>query len=319
LKKYTQLSQEERYTIAELSRRRYSDSEIARAIGRHRSTIGRERKRNPNTHDGVYRAQVAHSYATARRRRNRRGTHFSKTQWSLVCYYIQKKWSPEQISDHLKTHTSFSISHETIYQYILKDKKRGGSLYTHMRIMPKQRRKRYNQRDSRGILPGKRHISTRPKEVQDRKVPGHWEGDTVIGSDRFHCILTLVERRSGFVIIKKLASRTASLVTAATLEALKEHSKRFKTITFDNGTEFHDYASIEAQHPVICYFATPYHSWERGTNENTNGLIRQYLKKGHSMEDVTQADCDLIAHELNTRPRKRHGYLTPRKVYYSKV
>ena len=319
MKKYTQLSQDERYTIADLSRRRYSDSQIAKAIGRHRSTIGRERKRNPNTHDGVYRAQVAHSYATARRRRNRRGTHFSKTQWSLVAYYIQKKWSPEQIADHLKNHTSFSISHETIYQYILRDKKRGGTLYTHLRIMPKQRRKRYNSKDSRGVLPGKRHISTRPAEVETRKVAGHWEGDTVIGSDRFHCILTLVERKSGFVVIKKLASRTASLVTAATLEVLKKHGRRFKTLTFDNGTEFHDYASIEADHPVTCYFATPYHSWERGTNENTNGLIRQYLKKGHTMEGVTQADCDYIAHELNTRPRKRHGYKTPRKLYYSKV
>ena len=319
MKKYTQLSQEERYTIADLSRRRYSDSEIAKAIGRHRSTIWREFNKNRNTHDNVYRAEVAHSYVTARRRRNRRGTHFSKGRWSLVTYYIRKKWSPEQISAHVKKHTSFSMSHETIYQYILKDKKRGGNLYTNMRIMPKLRRKRYNEKDSRGVLPGKRHISTRPTEVETRQVPGHWEGDTVIGSDRFHCILTLVERRSGFVIIKKLASRTAALVTAATLEALKEHGRRFKTITFDNGSEFHDYASIEAAHPVTCYFATPYHSWERGTNENTNGLIRQYLKKGHTMEGITQADCDLIAHELNTRPRKRHGYKTPEKVYYSKV
>lgn len=319
MKKYTQLSQEERYTIADLSRRRYSDSQIAKAIGRHRSTIGRERKRNPNTHDGVYRAQVAHSYATARRRRSRRGTHFSPSQWSLVTYYLQKKWSPEQIAAHLKTHTGFSISHETIYQYILQDKKHGGKLYTHLRIMPKQRRKRYNSKDSRGILPGKRPIATRPAEVETRQLRGHWEGDTVIGSDRFHCILTLVERKSGFVIIKKLASRTAALVTAAMHEVLKEHGRRFKTITFDNGTEFHDYASIEASHPVTCYFATPYHSWERGTNENTNGLIRQYLKKGHTMEGVTQADCDFIARELNTRPRKRHGYKTPQKVYYSKV
>lgn len=319
MKKYTQLSQDERYTIADLSRRRCSNAEIAKAIGRHRSTIGRERRRNPNTHDGVYRAEVAHRYAVARRRRSRRGTHFSKSRWSLVTYYIQKKWSPEQVSAHLKKHTSFSISHETIYQYILRDKKRGGTLYSHLRIMPKQRRKRYNSKDSRGILRGKRHITTRPAEVETRRVRGHWEGDTVTGPDRFHSILTLVERKSGFVIIKKVANRTAALVTAAILEAIKEHGRRFKTITFDNGGEFHDYAAIEAAHPVTCYFATPYHSWERGTNENTNGLIRQYLKRGLTMKNVTQADCDFIAHELNTRPRKRHDYETPQKVYYSRV
>lgn len=320
LKKYTQLSQEERYTITAFLRTHHSMAEIAQAMGRSRSTISRELGRNCNTHDDVYRAEVANSYATARRRRNRRGSHYTKAQWSLVIYYIKKKWSPEQISDHLAKNTSFSMSHETIYRYILKDKKRGGSLYTHLRIMPKQRRKRYNTKDSRGILTGKRHITTRPAAVEDRKEPGHWEGDTVIGSDKYHCILTLVERKTGFTIIKKMAARTAALTTQATLDAIKEHRKKFKTITFDNGTEFHSYAELEKAYPSLtCYFATPYHSWERGTNENTNGLIRQYLRKGHSMEAVTQAKCDFIANELNTRPRKRLGFKTPKSLYYSKV
>ncbi len=320
MKKYSQLSQAERYTIAGLSRRRWSCSEIAEATGRHRSTIYRELSgKNRNTHDGLYRAEVAHSYATARRRRERRGTHYTKAQWSLVAYYLRKKWSPEQISDHLEHHTSFSMSHETIYKYILKDKKQGGFLYTNLRIMPKLRRKRYNAKDSRGILPGKRHISTRPPEVETRQEFGHWEGDTVMGSDLHHCILTLVERKTGYTIIKKLKARTAAFTTAAALEVLKEHHRKFKTITFDNGTEFHDYARLEAAYPVTCYFATPYHSWERGTNENTNGLIRQYLKKGRSMESVDQTQCDFIANELNTRPRKRHGFKTPRMLYYSNV
>jgi len=295
-------------------------AEIAQAMGRSRSTITRELGRNRNTHDNVYRAEVANSYATARRRRERRGTRYTKAQWSLVVYYLRKKWSPEQISNHLESHASFSMSHETIYRYILKDKKKGGSLYSNLRIMPKLRRKRYNTKDSRGVLPGKRHISTRPATAESRKELGHWEGDTVVGSDKHHCLLTLVERKTGFVIIKKLAARTAALTNAAILDALKVHNKKFKTITFDNGTEFHSYTELEKHYPTLtCYFATPYHSWERGTNENTNGLIRQYIRKGHTMEGVTQEKCDFIANELNTRPRKRHGFKTPKSLYYSRV
>lgn len=320
MKAYTQLSQGERYTITALLRRHVSISEIARHTGRHRSTIYRELNRNPNTHDDVYRAEVAHSYATARRRRNRRGTHYSKVQWSLVKYHLRKKWSPRQVSNHLKVHTSFRMSHETIYRAIRRDKKLGGSLYTYMRILPKLFRKSYGGRDYRGMLSGKRHISTRPAEVEAKLIRGHWEADTVIGSDKHHCILTLVERVSKLVIIMKLAHRTVEETNAALVQVIAKQPKRFKTITFDNGTEFHGYAVIEQLFPATtCYFATPYHSWERGLNENTNGLIRQYLPKGSSMAGVTQAHCDWIAEELNTRPRELMGFQTPKKVYYSRV
>jgi IS30 family transposase len=228
---------------------------------------------------------------------------------------IAERWSPEQISGILKVHGPFTISHETIYKRIIHNKKEGGQLYKDLRIMPKARRKRYNSRDSRGILPGKRHISTRPAVVETRKQLGHWEGDTVIGKDLHHCILTLVERKSGFAIIKKLASRTTAEVIQAAIAALREHEGKFKTITLDNGTEFHEYRTLEDLFPIQCYFATPYHSWERGSNENLNGLIRQYLPKGVSMRGLTQADCDRIAFKLNSRPRKRHGYKTPLEVY----
>ena len=223
--------------------------------------------------------------------------------------------SPEQISNYLRFFGSFSISHETIYQYIYSDKWQGGTLYTYLRIMPKRRRKRYNSRDSRGILPGKRHISERPSRVEDRKQFGHWEGDTVIGRDLHHCILTLVERTSGLAIIRKMASRTAPAVTQAALPAIARCPQDFKTITLDNGTEFHDYKVLEERFPLKCYFATPYHSWERGSNENLNGLIRQHLPKGMCMSSLTQAQCDWIAFQLNSRPRKRHGYRTPLQVF----
>jgi IS30 family transposase len=229
---------------------------------------------------------------------------------------LKKKWSPEQISNKLKKTKRLKISHETIYQMVLRDKKKGGDLFQNLRIVPKVRRKRYNTHDSRGILRGKRPISKRPKSVERRRVLGHWEGDTMIGKDLHHCLLTMVERKSGFVVIRKLKSRTERAVTKAAATVLRREGGRIRTITLDNGTEFHNYKSLERRFDVKFYFATPYHSWERGTNENTNGLIRQYLPKGMCMRKVTQVNCEQIAHKLNTRPRKRHDYKTPMEVYY---
>ena len=144
------------------------------------------------------------------------------------------------------------------------------------------------------------------------------EGDTVIGADRHHCIVTLVERKTGFVVIVKVRSRTALEVNKACYKAIKRHRSKFKTITFDNGSEFHSYKDIEAKFPVICYFANPYHSWERGTNENLNGLVRQYLPKKTCMSKLKQIHCDWIANELNSRPRKRHGFKSPKELFYGK-
>jgi IS30 family transposase len=154
--------------------------------------------------------------------------------------------------------------------------------------------------------------------VEARKQLGHWEGDTVIGRDRYHCILTLVERASGLAIIKKLESRTAAEVNRAAADAIKEYEGNFKTLTLDNGTEFHGYKDLEEKFSLKCYFATPYHSWERGSNENLNGLIRQYLPKGVCMQEVTQTYCDAMGLRLNSRPRKRYGYRTPQAVYDAK-
>jgi IS30 family transposase len=317
MRKYQQLSQEERYLISFFGERRKSINFIAKELHRSPSTICREIRRNRRTYDLGYRAQTAHEHAVAYRKRSRRGSHFSLEQWNQITLLIENDLSPEQAAAYLKRYGSFSISHETIYKFILTDKKQGGSLFKHLRIMPKLRRKRYNSYDSRGVLQGKRHISQRPSEVETRSVLGHWEGDTVVGKGGYHCILSLVERTSGFVIIKKLTSRTKEQVTKAALEAILQHRARFKTITFDNGTEFHDYMILETHFPIQCYFATPYHSWERGTNENTNGLIRQYLPKRKSMKNVTQIYCDWISRRLNTRPRKRHGFKTPEEVYYA--
>jgi IS30 family transposase len=161
-------------------------------------------------------------------------------------------------------------------------------------------------------------IQERPASVEERRRIGDWEIDTMMGQslgECSHCILTLVERKTGYVLIGKLPARTAEEATRATVELMTRHRKAFHTITADNGTEFHSYDIIEAVTGVKFYFATPHHSWERGTNENTNGLIRQYLPKGQSMARLTQAQCDAIASKLNHRPRKRHDYKTPNECF----
>lgn len=315
MNKYHQLTRTERYNITALMRAGLSQAEVAREMGRSPSTISRELRRNRTTHDGHYRAEKAHKYASARRRRARRRSWYSKEQWQQVEGWLRQKWSPEQISGTLRASGTWQISHEAIYRYILRDKRAGGTLYKCLRIMPKLRRKRYNSKDSRGVLPGKRHISERDEAIESRLQFGHWEGDTVIGQDKHHCILTLLERKTGYAIIKKLSARTAAQVTQAISLALTEQRGRFHTLTLDNGTEFHSYKELEEKFPLICYFATPYHSWERGSNENLNGLIRQYLPKGVCMSTLTQNECDWIANELNNRPRKRHKYKTPKDIY----
>ena len=319
MRRYQQLSLHERYTIAVLGERRKSIAEMAREIRRPASTVLRERRRNSCTSDGHYRASVAQSYATARRSRERVGFRHTPQQWKQVRALLEQKWSPEQIAGRLRLEGSFTISHETIYKHIWQDKKRAGELFKNLRCSPKQRRKRHNTQDSRGILPGKRHISQRPPEVETRKSFGHWEGDTLMGRDLHHCALTMVERKTGLGVINKMQSRQAKSVTNAATLTLRFRPQEFKTITFDNGTEFHGYKELEDRFPVRCYFATPYHSWERGSNENFNGLVRQYLPKGVSMRELTQAQCDAIAFQLNTRPRKRLGYRTPLEVYQQEL
>ena len=312
---YHQLTQEERYLITAQRMCGQSPAQIARLLGRHRSTITRELRRNATHHDGLYRAEKAHSYAVARRRRCRRRARFSATDLARVARLLRRKWSAEQISGVLKKRGTLRISHETIYRRIRWDKKAGGDLWRHTRIMSKFGRKRYRSHDSRGVLPGKRSIADRPVEVEARQHIGHWEGDTVMGRDMRHCVLTLVERKTGYAIVKKLTARNKVEVIRAATRAIRHHCHNFKTLTLDNGTEFHDYALLERRFPLTVYFATPYHSWERASNENFNGLLRQYLPKGLCMSTVTQAQCDHIADDLNHRPRKRFGFDTPATLY----
>jgi transposase, IS30 family len=313
---YVQITREERYTISALRGEGYCAAEIARKLGRHRSTISREFARNCSPWDGGYRAYRAQEMTNGRRSRSRRNRRFVGADWRLVEDLLRDDLSPEQACGLLRKTGQLLISHETIYRYVWDDRARGGDLHRHLRCSPKQARKRYRSYDSRGRLAGKRHISERPSVVEHRKAVGHWELDTVIGANDKHCIVTLVERATGYVLIGKLKARTMAEATARTIRLIRSHPGRFLTITADNGTEFHSYEKIERATGVKFYFATPYHSWERGTSENTNGLIRQYLPKRTSMAHVTQWDCNAIAKKLNARPRKRHGFETPEALFH---
>ena len=312
---YRQLTPEERYMLAALRRQGFNPSQIARALGRHRSTICREVSRNSTRADGRYRAFTAQERTNGRRSRSRRNQRFSTQNFLLVDELLCRQWSPEQVSGYLHRMGQLSISHETIYRHVWRDKREGGLLFTHLRGARKRRRKRYGSYDSRGRLAGKRMISERPAEVEARDQVGHWEIDTVMGTGSKDCIVSLVERKTGLLLIGKLGDRTTTSLNRRVIRLIQRHKGVFQTITSDNGTEFHNYGRIEARTRATFYFARPYHSWERGSNENANGLIRQYLPKGTSMTGLSQQQCNSIARKLNQRPRKRLGFRTPLECY----
>jgi IS30 family transposase len=313
---YRQITFAERYTLGLLRRDGLSPAAIARTLGRHRSTILREVRRNQARSDSTYRPQLAEWYARGRRSRSRRNRQFTAAQWAQIQALLREDWSPEQIAGRLRFEHAFAISHETIYRYIWADKRAGGTLYQHLRGARKQRRKRYGRYDSRGRLAGKRPITTRPLAAETRAEIGHWEADTVLGAGQAGaCVLSIVERKTGYLLLGQLRQRTSAAVNHRVQQLIAAQPHHVQTITVDNGTEFHDYARLERATATRFYFATPHHAWERGTNENTNGLVRQYLPKGQSMAHLTQHDCNRIAAKLNRRPRKRLGYRTPEECY----
>jgi IS30 family transposase len=313
---YRQITFAERYTLGLLRQRGLSPAAMARVLGRHRSTIGREIRRNRAHSDRTYRPQLADWYARSRRSRSRRNRQFTPAAWAQIQELLREDWSPEQVAGWLRRHQRLVISHETIYRYIWAEKRAGGTLYQHLRGARKQRRKRYGRYDSRGRLAGKRPISTRPAAVETRRQRGHWEADTMLGASQAGpCVLSLVERKTGYLLLGQLRRRTSAAVNPRAQQLIAAQPHPVRTITVDNGTEFHDYAQLEQATATRFYFATPHHAWERGTNENTNGLVRQYLPKRQSMAHLTQHKCNRIAAKLNRRPRKRLGYRTPEECY----
>jgi IS30 family transposase len=284
-------------------------------MGRHRSTVYREVKRNRSRYDGAYRAVRAGEKTNGRRRRSRRNWRYGPAEFEPIDRMLREQLSPEQIVGRLRLEGVSVMSHETIYRRILDDKAHGGTLWRHLRGAQKQRRKRYGRYDSRGRLQGKTMIGERPAIVDRRARIGDWEIDTVHGRGKA-CVVTIVERKCGLVRVGKLPRATAQHTLERTVATLHSDRDRVNTITADNGAEFHMYKELERQLDARVYFATPHHAWERGTNENTNGLIRQYLPKGANLKNLSQTQCDFIAEKLNNRPRLRLGFKTPNEAYY---
>jgi IS30 family transposase len=307
---YTQLTREQRYQIYALKKAGHTRTEIARHVGVHKATVSRELVRNLG--ERGYRPKQADELAQQRKRQRVR-PRLTAAQWRQVEQLLRQQWSPAQISGRLALEGQARISHERIYQYVYADKARGGTLYRHLRCQ-KQRRKRYGSYSRRGQIPHRVLIDQRPEVVAQRARLGDWEADTIIGRNHQAAIVSLVERRSKLTRLKKVARNTAELVTNAVTTQLQPLT--VKTITSDNGREFAHHLQIGQNLKADFYFAHPYHSWERGVNENTNGLVRQYFPKKSEFSKINDKQVKKVEERLNNRPRKTLGYKTPNEVFF---
>ncbi len=308
---YTQLTQEQRYQIYALKKMGHLQTQIAKCLSVNKSTISRELGRNQGQRG--YRPKQAHQKAL-KRRAGKAQPRVPAETWVQVEEKLRLDWSPEQISGWLKENAHEPVSHESIYQYVYADKRTGGDLHTHLRCQKKYR-KRQGGKDRRGKIPNQVSIEERPEVVDLRERLGDWEADTVIGAGQQGALVTLVERKSRFTLLDKVARRTADATQQAIVRLLRPHIAQVLTITFDNGKEFAYHEKVAQQLQAEMYFAHPYASWERGTNENTNGLIRQYLPKGSDFSTITAEQLAFIRERLNQRPRKCLDFQTPAMVF----
>jgi IS30 family transposase len=304
---YQHLSQDERYQIYALLKAGQAISRIAEIIRRHKSTVSRELTRNVGLK--AYRPQQAQRFAELRGKNSRNARRVNASEWSLAKTLLMDKWSPEQVASQV------CISHETIYLKIYEDKHSGGSLWQHLRCQ-KKRRKRYGSaRDRRGQITGRRPISDRPRRVESRREIGHWELDTIIGKGQKQPIVSMVERKSGYAVLAKVPRKTADRVSTAIITSLKPIAALVETLTYDNGKEFAEHSATDKARGSVAYFADPYSSWQRGSNENLNGLVRQFIPKSRPLSTVSDKELAMIQDWLNNRPRKRLGYKTPLEIF----
>lgn len=306
---YTHLTSEERYHISVLRKTKISLSEIARILGRNKSTISRELERN--TGKRGYRHKQAGEFAQSRKRKgNKQITPFG---FAYISHLIEQDWSPEQINGRLKVMGWIDVpSVERIYLFIYADKKDGGELYTHLRCQKKRRKRYASGQQRRGQIVDRRDIDERPAVVDERSRFGDFEGDTVVGNKHKGVLLTFADRKTRLCVIRAHKNRRAGLIASSSIKALK--SFNVHTVTYDNGKEFARHNEVAEALNIDVYFAKPYASWQRGTNENMNGLIRQYLPKSVRLDDVTIEQTLFIEERLNNRPRKVLGYQTPLEV-----
>lgn len=317
MKPYKQLTYEQRCQIEILKKRGLSQKVIAESVGVSQSTISREFSRNIGKRG--YRCKQAQNRHETRRLWCRRCTRMTPKVEKLVVSMLKIQFSPEQISGSLALEHGIALSHERIYQYIWADKFNGGCLYENLRRGHKKYQRRCNGKRTRGQIPNRVGIENRPSIVDKRGRIGDWEIDTVIGKGHSGALVTIVERALQFTLIARVDSKSAEDVTAATIELLKPYKDIVHSITADNGKEFAYHEQIAKALDTQVYFARPYHSWERGLNENTNGLIRQYFPKSTDFKLVTTEEVLQVKYLLNIRPRKTLGYCTPMALMESEL
>ena len=317
---YGHLNIDEREVILKMRAQQVSMQQIGERLGRSKGTVSRELSRNvSSTRD--YKPHLAQRYYEKRRQKSKEPYRLEEDAW--LRGYVQEKletyWSPEQISGRLNKDYDMDISPVTIYSWIYRNRTEGGEFYKYLRQSHRRRRKRRGGEDRRGQMPDRRMIDKRPKVANERRRIGDWEGDTVEGCKGSGFIATHVERKTRYTVAVKVADKSAASVTKATLAAMRKlPPEKVKTMTFDNGKEFAGFKELERGLGMRSYFARPYHSWERGTNENTNGLLRQFFPKGMDFSTVLQTDVDSALELLNNRPRKCLNYRTPTEVFWSK-
>jgi transposase, IS30 family len=313
---YTHLTSEERFYIHQAVRERKSISAIAQRLSRNKSTISREIRRNKWPSAKIYTHHIAEKLI--RHRKSRKARHMPKKVTSdikqSVVFLLMHYLSPEQISGYLKQRENISISHETIYRHIYNDSN-FKDLKCYLRQGHKKRRKRYGSNKRRSIIPNRVSINERPDIVNTRQRIGDWECDTVIGAGKKGILVTVTERKTLFSLSAIVHNKTARTVSDAIIKMLRPYKDKVKTLTFDNGTEFAEHLRIAKALKAKTFFANPYSSWERGANENFNGLLRQFFPKGKSFADITQKFVDSVISLLNNRPRKSRNYKTPNELF----
>jgi transposase, IS30 family len=309
---YTQLTEGTRYQIYALLRAGQNRTQIAMIIGCHKSTISRELTRNRGKKG--YRPSQAQALAQ-RRQRQCHQPRIAVQTWQTVERLLRQDWSPQQITGRLRLERQLSVSPERIYLYIYADKRRGGTLHRHLRSQRVQRRRdRGYQR--RGQIPNRISIEERPAIVDRKRRIGDWEGDTIVGAQRKSALFSITERKSKLQQLYKLANKSAAELRTQSIALLGPFKDRVFTITVDNGKEFCEHESIATALQARIYFAHPYASWERGLNENSNGLVRQYFPKGRDLATLTDAEVQWVVELLNNRPRKTLGYRTPNEIFF---
>jgi len=313
---YKQLTRKERYHISLYLEIGWTQKAIAKKIGVHPSTVSREIRRNKDGDLDEYRYQTAVGYAAERQESKPKYTVITNQVEAYIRQKLKEQWSPEQIAGRMKIDLQKTISHGSIYRFIYDNKARGGRLYKHLRHKNKKYHKRSHTYQQRGIIKDRRMIDTRPKIVEKKRRIGDLEIDTVIGKDHIGALVTVVDRKSKFTLIKHVPFKHAEVLTTTLIEMLIPIKPVLKTITSDNGKEFAYHKQVSQLLNTDFYFANPYHSWERGLNEHTNGLIRQYLPKKTDFTQISKEEVVTIQEKLNHRPRKVLNYRTPYEVFF---